>query len=195
MSNAVLKFSARVMCIAPLAVFTSAIDSAFASGRLTHHQMANHVIRPGKSLGPCVLKKWTSTLAGLKSCPPHDNDAALGHYIDRYRASGHDKCDSLRVYAVRDDTGSGGLKEKIEQVWTSSSVFVTSSGVRVGDGLNKVKRAYLSIALVDGAGGPASLYDDKRDGIAFEFRGTKCTAIIVHPGGQGVADEYMHIWE
>lgn len=189
MSNILLKLPFCLLSIVSMTFFPPRIETASASTSL----LANHVIRPGKSLGSIKLGAWTSTITGLKSCPPHDNDAALGHYIDRYRASRHDKCDTLRVYAVRDQ--DGGLHEIIKQVWTSSRIFATSSGVRVGDGMNKVKRAYPSIALADGAGGPASLYDDRRDGIAFEFRGTKCTAIIVHPRGEGVADEYMHVWE
>lgn len=185
MSNTVLKLSLCLLSIATVATLPATVDAA--------PNYSTHLIQPGKSLGPCKLGAWTTTLKALKSCAPQDNDAALGHYIDRYQASPSDACDTLRVYAVR-DAATGGEKETIEQVWTSSPTFATSSGVRVGDTLTHVKRAFPGISIAPSElnnGTKVAVYDDRKAGIAFIFRNSKCSAIIIHPRGKSVTDEYM----
>lgn len=101
---------------------------------------------------------------------------------------------------VRDESGR---HDYVEQVRVTSPWFVTPQGIHVGSRLSAVLAAFPQARPVPSDASPPvhqhlALYDDRKRGITFEFangrRGVapavSCRAIVIHPKGHGVLDEY-----
>ncbi len=101
---------------------------------------------------------------------------------------------------VRDGSGR---HDYVEQVRVTSPWFVTPQGIHVGSRLSAVLAAFPQARPVPSDASPPvhqriALYDDRKQGITFEFANGRrvgsppslCRAIVIHPKGQGVLDEY-----
>ncbi len=73
----------------------------------------------------------------------------------------------------------------IDEIRVTSSKFHTRGGLRTGSTLAAVRRQFPHLRPLRWE---PHLYDDARRGIAFEFAGTRCTAITVYPPGKSNVD-------
>jgi len=149
------------------------------------------LIIPGGAVGSISLQQ---NLAGshpwqLKPLtgPNSEGDAAMGHVWNRFQAVGKGEID---IYTVRGANDSAATPEAlIDEIRVTSRTYATRQRVKVGSSQSRIRRAY-RIKQVSGAKG-FNLYDDVADGIAFEFKGRRCSAIIVHPKNQRVDQIYL----
>ncbi len=113
------------------------------------------------------------------------------------------------IYFVRGIDDSASHPEMpVEQVRVTSSRFHTANWVHPGSALATVEWLFpCAVSVKHEKGTPyygnVALLDDVRRGSAFEFvvRGGKladsaaCTAIIIHPSGHGVLQEYASLYQ
>ena len=155
--------------------------------------LLHSTILPGKFVSFIHLGQQESAVA-KRLGDSQGGDAAMGHDWIMWK---HYLGGELDVYAVRGADDSARQPDMtIEQIRTTSPSIRTKNGIGVGSTTTEIRRkfkdaAYLKLDSVS----PKDIvvWDDVKMGIAFEFDHGKdrCTAILVHPKGQGVAEVYM----
>jgi hypothetical protein len=73
----------------------------------------------------------------------------------------------------------------IDLIRSTAARFHTTGGIAVGSTLDQIRKSFPDIAPVEGT---PTIFDDVKQGIAFEFSGAPighsvCIAIMVHPSG------------
>lgn len=160
-------------------------------------------IVPGESLGPIRIGERLDSVARIFG-RADSSHAAMGHVWEFRTFSDTSggfaaRPYELDVYGVRDTTENLVVK----QVRVTSPRYRTASGISTESTLADIRKAYPGIRVVETTHAPGhddaiDVYDLKTEGIAFEVqRGTgdpvsaSCVAIIVHPHGSGVNEEYL----
>ena len=135
-------------------------------------------IRLGQEFGPL------QRLLGPRSqSPGHDGYTAMGRDWSVWVGkSGHE----LDVYSERGTQDSAAHpQQEVRQVRVTSPSFHTASGLHVGLAVGSLAGAE-KLVVKD-----ATLFDDKRHGITLEGRAGLCTAILIHPKGEGALSRYL----
>jgi hypothetical protein len=149
-------------------------------------------IEPGRYIGNTRID---SSVAGLSRQlgPADGGDAAMGKAWGIWYSRKSDKSiDSSRYLAVYSSIGSGDdIVHHIRQVRINTASFKTKAGIKVGSSFASVKKAFPKIIRAATYEEPMlhkriEIYDDVKQGIAFEITGKKCTAISVHERGESV---------
>jgi len=161
------------------------------------------MLEPGIRVGKTYIGETYAAL--FKSLGPSTSaDTAMGRSWDTWTSNKMpaDKTIShLDVYTQRDPTG---LHTFVTQIQVDSPFFKTQSGLAVGSTLAEITRVYPRGAVVKtyeskALGGKILVYDDAKDGIAFECRmssdqnalTSKCIAIRIHRAGTPVLPIYL----
>jgi hypothetical protein len=126
------------------------------------------------------------------------SDAAMGKaWLTWYgKKDEHNNRTELNIYTTYRDTS---MREKsVQQIRTTSSFFSTGNNMHVYSSLDEIKKVFPGIQKLDqlaNNGRNISVYDDVKNGIAFEIADANdqkiCTAIIVHIKGRKVSDIYI----
>ncbi|MDB5033603.1 MAG: hypothetical protein JWQ98_844 [Chlorobi bacterium] len=131
---------------------------------------------------------------------PDSSDAGMGHVAASWgskRATGSAAPHRLDIYASFNADGS---EHVVREIRVTSPRFTAAPGISTGSRFADISRTYKSIRVVatyDDGAGPVMIYDDVKNGIAFEVMGAKgnpaghCVAIIVHEPGRPVGMEYL----
>lgn len=155
-------------------------------------------IEPGKSIGNTKIGTTTEDMATLLG-PADGGDAAMGKawgiWYSHKKDNSIDSSRYLAVYSVREET-NGKEAMIVKQVRINTPSFKTAKGVKVGSSYIEVKKQFPAIKVVAQyrdklKGRKITLYDVKKEGIAFEMttaKGSKqvCTAITIHPEGESI---------
>jgi hypothetical protein len=158
----------------------------------------NKLIIPGERIGKAVLNSDAENLEQLFG-KPEMSDAAMGKaWLTWYskKKDEHNNKTRLDIYTTYKDTS---MRDKtVQQVRTSSSYFVTESGIHVYSSLEDIKNAFPEIQRVQQNGDNAKksiMYDDLANGIAFQIVAADdqniCKAILIHNKGKKVNDIYI----
>jgi len=185
-----MKLPIKIACLAQASAIAMLIIPAYAGGS---------TISPGHAVGPLRLGARASILDKIgHPAPGHEGDTAMGHTWAVYQS--RDGRRQWHVYTVRDETG---LITTIRQIEVNSPTFYTPQGIHTGDTLRTILRRFPHATLT--ARGTLrksiELYDDKAQGIAFEFKPAanvsqkRCTAILIHPKGKSATEEYASLFE
>ena len=175
-----------ITCLLQFIVVATTTLPASASGKQ---------IVPGRSIDSLHLGARDTVLKKLAPLPGYEEDSTMGHTWRAFRSS--DGSHSLEVYMVRDDPG---LITTIRQIRIASPYFHTSQGIHTGDSLSHILKAFPGVKLISRytyTSKRVDVYDDRKRGIAFEFKpatttsNEQCTAILIHPRGKSVTEEYM----
>ncbi len=153
------------------------------------------LIRPGRSIGTTFLGEQQLMVFakfGMQSTKAgHEGDTAMGHsWIVWSGKSGHE----LDVYTVRGPHDSSAHPEQfVRQIRIESPSFHTAGGLRVGAPLESIGQGLTEAKIPSKT---IRLFDNRKTGIAFEMRLNakgrwRCFAILVHPKGRGVLEEYL----
>jgi len=186
-----MKAQFAVCCLLQSATISMVALPASAKGAL---------IVPGHAVGSLRLGARDAVLQKLgHALPKHEGDTAMGRTWTTYKSNNGSH--SLSVYTTRDGTG---LITTICQVRIDSPYFHTSQGVHAGDNLLRILRVFPHARLASrftASNKRVDLYDDKKNGIAFEFKPAadasqeRCIAILIHPHGKSVTEEYSSEYE
>jgi hypothetical protein len=155
-------------------------------------------IEPGDYLGKTKIGAPTEEMATLLG-PADGGDAAMGKswgiWYSHKKDNSIDSSRYLAVYSVREET-NGKEAMIVKQVRVNSPSFKTAKGLKVGSSYIEVKKQFPAIKVVAQyqdklKGRKITLYDVKKEGIAFEMttaKGSKqvCTAITIHPEGESI---------
>ncbi|MBV9273659.1 MAG: hypothetical protein JO333_07175 [Verrucomicrobia bacterium] len=69
----------------------------------------------------------------------------------------------------------------IDSIRVTANYFHTANGISTGSEFEEIRRKFPNAAPIDGT---PTVYDDEKQGIAFEFiNGSLCIAIMIHPPG------------
>jgi len=179
-------------------------NSIRVSGRdsVTSHaavSKANDTIVPGKSIGHISLGEKTNEVI-LAIGQPDSSDAAMGKqmlswYSKQAKKDKDTAVNSIKIFAV---TNFGGKDEasRVKQVRITSPFFKTEEGIGCGSTLTFIKTQYRDIrkasaSYTDRSGSPVMIYDDIKEGIAFEIgSNTKCVGVTVHQPGHKAWEIY-----
>jgi hypothetical protein len=159
---------------------------------------SNAVLIAGESVGKISLGTDASTLQSILG-KPDMSDAAMGKAWTSWygkKRDEHNNKTELNVYTAYKDTSM--REQTVQQIRTTSSFFVTADSIHVYSSLDDIKNKYAvkKAAQYKSSDGRAiTLYDDKKDGIAFEIAPANtqniCTGIIIHPKNKSVNDIYI----
>ncbi len=155
-------------------------------------------IEPGKYIGNTKIGATTEEMATLLG-PADGGDAAMGKawgiWYSHKKDNSIDSSRYLAVYSVREET-NGKEAMVVKQVRVNTPSFKTAKGLKVGSSYIEVKKLFPAIKVVAQyqdklKGRKITLYDVKKEGIAFEMttaKGSKqvCTAIAIHPEGESI---------
>ena len=169
---AILVLAATVLCLH--ALIRAEEKPATASPRPVPK---TKVIIPGRSIGSVQLGHDANAIGRLYGSTPHGDSTLGGLWMEwRFRHGG-----SLGTYSHWDDK-TGHIQE-VREIRTTSAEFSTAGGLRVGCSLAKVREKYPHLQPVSNEflREGVTAFDNVEGGIAFVFRGGKCTAILVHP--------------
>ncbi|WP_146171781.1 hypothetical protein [Flavobacterium magnum] len=156
------------------------------------------LITPGVAIGLTAIEDDTSKLEMLGT--PDQSDAAMGKaWMTWYGKKTDSMRDELNIYTTYKDNE---LKEKVvRQIRVTSAEFKTKNGISTESAFAEIMQAYprlQTVAKYDNSDTKieTTIYDDVASGIAFEinnpFGKSRCAAIIVHPKGKKVTDEYIY---
>ena len=157
-------------------------------------QAGSNLIIPGQSIGQTHLGKNGSFY--LKKLPhPDASDAGMSQtrqvWVSKKESQ---RTDTLFIHTV----SNGALNVQpfdgrtIDNIRVTSPWFHTYNGISTGSTKAQIRRYFPNARPIDGS---PTLYDDAKQGIAFEFAqnptaGSPCIAIMVHPPGEvHVADK------
>lgn len=155
---------------------------------------SNQMIIPGKRIGNIELGAPANTLEKLLG-KPDISDAAMGKaWLTWYakKRDEHNNRNSIDVFTTYADST---MQEKtVQQIRITSPGYSTANGVDVYDGLASIQQKFPDAARTGhfrelNGDRIFTVYDDLRNGIAFEFVDANsqkiCVGIIVHlPGKQ-----------
>jgi hypothetical protein len=176
-----------------IVVLVIAAAACVASLQPLSAQAEPNLIIAGESIGQIHLGRYGKVyLAKLPN--PDADDSGMGQYRSVWlsRKQGG-RTDTLYIYSVAN--GPRGIEPlngvTIKLIRVTSPWYRTPDGLSTGSLLSQILRRF---PRARPRGESQSLYDDTKQGIAFEFarRATsdsRCIAIIVHPPG----DESVHL--
>ncbi|PWV47565.1 hypothetical protein [Chitinophaga sp. S165] len=155
-------------------------------------------IEPGKYIGNTKIGATTEEMATLLG-PADGGDAAMGKawgiWYSHKKDNSIDSSRYLAVYSVREET-NGKEAMVVKQIRVNTPSFKTARGLKVGSSYIEVKKLHPAIKVVaqyqdKTKGRKITLYDVKKEGIAFEMTTAKgsrqvCTAITIHPEGESI---------
>ncbi len=158
---------------------------------------SNPLIVAGESVGKISLGADAATLQSILG-KPDMSDAAMGKAWETWygkQRDEHNNKTELNIYTAYKDTS---MREKtVQQIRTTSSFFKTNDSVHVYSSLDEIKNKYTvkKSAQYNSDGRTITVYDDKKNGIAFEMASAStqniCTGIIIHPKNKSVNDIYI----
>lgn len=158
---------------------------------------SNPLIVAGESVGKISLGADAATLQSILG-KPDMSDAAMGKAWETWygkQRDEHNNKTELNIYTAYKDTS---MREKtVQQIRTTSSFFKTNDSVCVYSSLDEIKNKYTvkKSAQYNSDGRTITVYDDKKNGIAFEMASAStqniCTGIIIHPKNKSVNDIYI----
>jgi hypothetical protein len=155
-------------------------------------------IEPGEYIGNTKIGATTEEMATLLG-PADGGDAAMGKawgiWYSHKKDNSIDSSRYLAVYSVREET-NGKEAMLVKQIRVNTPSFKTAKGLKVGSSYIEVKKLFPAIKVVaqyqdKTKGRKITLYDVKKEGIAFEMttgKGGKqvCSAITIHPEGESI---------
>ncbi len=150
------------------------------------------LIIAGKQIGALSLGQDAKTLSKLGK--PNAGDAAMG------RAWGiwYDKSDSSIVdYAVYTAYSDSTMQAKsIQQLRTNSPLYKTTDGLGVRSDLSMLRNVYPALQQSDRylntkTKDTLTIYDEVKQGIAFELVNNSCVGVVVHPANQKSNQTYL----
>ncbi|AWI26932.1 hypothetical protein [Flavobacterium pallidum] len=157
------------------------------------------LITPGIAIGLTAIEDNTSKLETLGT--PDQSDAAMGKaWMTWYGKKTDTTRDELNIYTTYKDNE---LKEKVvRQIRVTSPDFKTKDGISTESSFAEIQQQYPKLQTVGKYDNSdtkieTTIYDDVASGIAFEIKNpygnSHCSAIIVHPKGKKVTDEYIYL--
>lgn len=161
------------------------------------NSQSNPLIIAGESVGKISLGTDASTLQSILG-KPGMSDAAMGKAWTTWygkKRDEHNNKTELNIYTAYKDTSM--REQTVQQIRTTSSFFTTDDSIHVYSSLDEIKNKYVvkKSAQYNGDGRVIILYDDKKDGIAFEIASANtqniCIGIIIHPKNKSVNDIYI----
>jgi hypothetical protein len=169
------------MAVFIFSLILAALPAAFAQSN------ANSIV-PSKNVGKVHLGRYGA--AYLSKLPrPDANDSGMGRYRSVWvskRPDGH--IDTLYIYSVANGPRQIEPLEgvSIELIRVTSPWYRTRGGLSTGSTLAQILRGFPDLRPTDDS---KTLYDDAKDGIAFEFAepataDSLVTAIIIHQPGK-----------
>ncbi|HEY2727381.1 MAG TPA: hypothetical protein VGI61_09430 [Parafilimonas sp.] len=155
------------------------------------------LIIAGESVGKISLGTDASALQNILG-KPDMSDAAMGKaWITWYgkKTDEHNNKTELDIYTAYKDTSM--REQTVQQIRTTSSFFITTDSIHVYSSLDEIKNKYAvkKAAQYNNDNRTINIYDDKKNGIAFEIAeaGSQhiCTGIIIHAKNKSVNDIYI----
>ena len=141
------------------------------------------LIVPGDRIGQTFL--GANGAVTLKNLPPADAiDQGVSQTRQVWKSSKSGGLfDTLFIHttsnSVIDAKPADGVT--IDSIRITASYFHTANGISPGSEFDEIRRKFPNAAPKDGT---PTVYDDDKQGIAFEFiNGSLCIAIMVHPPG------------
>jgi len=176
-------------------------DSVTVNNNITGNSQTakgNTTLIAGESVGNISLGTDASTLQSILG-KPDMSDAAMGKaWISWYgkKRDEHNNKTELNIYTAYKDTSM--REQTVQQIRTTSSFFVTADSIHVYSSLDDIKNKYAvkkAAQYKSSDGRTITLYDDKKNGIAFEIAdaGSQhiCTGIIIHSKNESVNNIYI----
>jgi hypothetical protein len=158
----------------------------------------NTVLIAGESVGKISLGTDASTLQSILG-KPDMSDAAMGKAWTTWygkKRDEHNNKTELNVYTAYKDTSM--REQTVQQIRTTSSFFVTADSIHVYSSLDDIENKYAvkkAAQYKSSDGRTITVYDDKKNGIAFEIVSANtqniCTGIIIHAKNKSVNDIYI----
>ena len=161
---------------------------------------ANDTIVPGKSIGHILLNEKMDEVIKVLG-QPDSADAAMGKSMSKWFSKPSKKgadtvIHSIIVFAT---TNFGGKDEasRVRHIRITSPFFKTAEQVGCGSTIAFIKMQYPEIkkpgaSYTDRSGNTVMIYDDVKEGIAYEIDGsTRCIGITVHGRGQKARETYL----
>lgn len=185
MRNLVPAFTATALLIG--SVLTVTVPTDAAGRRICRGPWVQWgLIQPGTRLGEFRLGSDTETLTKLAK-----PDAVESVKSETRRAWKWSEDETLFVHTVRNDSGDakagdGVTVDLIRFSYPSQSTFKTWSNISTGSTLEEIRKSFPD---AQPAATRPTVYDDVKQGIAFEFEKeptseSPCIAIMVHLPGQ-----------
>jgi hypothetical protein len=159
---------------------------------------SNTTLIAGESVGKISLGTDASNLQNLLG-KPDMSDAAMGKAWTSWygkKRDEHNNKTELNIYTAYKDTSM--REQTVQQIRTTSSFFVTADSIHVYSSLDDIKNKYAvkkAAQYKSSDGRTITVYDDNKDGIAFEIVSANtqniCTGIIIHAKNKSVNDIYI----
>lgn len=146
------------------------------------------LVVPGHRIGHTLLGHDGSDMLAHLPKPTRSDAGMSQQYFVWVSPAAHGTQNTLFVHAV--DNGVLNVKPlsglTLDTIRVTSPSFATQNGLHVGSTLAQIRRQFPQLRP---ANSDATLYDDKKSGIAFEFArrpdaGTRAIAVSVHTPGQ-----------
>ena len=180
-------------------------DSAVTNDDDNYNDVVNDAENPesvplivsGESVGKITLGTDASTLQNILD-KPDISDAAMGKAWSTWygkKRDEHNNKTELNIYTTYKD--SSMRQQTVQQIRTTSSFFTTADSIHVYSSLDDIKNKYAvkKSAQYNSDGRTINIYDDKKQGIAFEIADADsqhiCTGIIIHAKNKSVNDVYI----
>jgi hypothetical protein len=141
------------------------------------------LIVPGERIGQTPLgSNGATTLKNLPRPDAIDQGTSQTRQVWKSSKSGG-LFDTLFIHttsnSVIDAKPADGVT--IDLIRITASYFHTGNGISTGSEFEDIRRKFPNAAPIDGT---PTVYDDEKQGIAFEFiNGSVCIAIMIHPPG------------
>ena len=159
----------------------------------------NNIIIPGERIGRAELNTDAEDLEA-EFGKPDRSDAAMGKaWLTWFgKSDEHKNKTQLDIYTTYKDTS---MREKtVQQVRTTSSYFSTEQNIHVYSSFDEIQKVFPGIQKLSQRkddGRTITVYDDVKNGIAFEIADVKdqniCTGIFIHIKGKKVTDIYIPV--
>jgi hypothetical protein len=134
---------------------------------------------------------------------PDSGDFAMSHGLETWLSTTNGVTNQLEIYSVRDFSRKSEPLT-VKHIRVTSPAFSTSGGISTRSMLSDIQRSFKGARAVayyvSGPGERVYVYDDVKQGIAFEVaRGkgrlpateSRCVAIVVHARGEKAVNEYL----
>jgi hypothetical protein len=150
------------------------------------------LIVPGKSIGLTSIDEKAKDV-NERLGRADEGDAAMGKSINTWKSK--DGQHSTTIYFT---TNMGATDEgpRARQIRITSPYFKTADGLGAGSSLSAVLKYFpaakqTATYSLPGNGGEVIIYDDIRNGIAFEIAGETCIGIAIHKPGEKAFETYL----
>ena len=170
-----------------IAVFLMSVALAAAALPYAWAQTGSNLIVAGKSIGQTHLGR--NGAVDLAKLPKADaDDSGMGRYRSVWLSKARGgRTDTLYIYSVANDPRDIQPRNGVS-IWlirVTSPWYRTSDGLSTGSTLPRILHRFPGARATDQS---QTLYDDAKQGIAFEFAGratagSPCIAIMVYPPG------------